>query len=296
MTIRDILKKNSLARSVYFRVLFLNNVTKSLFSRFNILISQPLERNLLRSMRQEVRSLYQEKINLTNPTRYYIGKNVLGYPTMSFLLKDGLSVGWESGRITQGGFELVIMQLSVDREVNFPKLFQRYRPEVIVDFGTASGGTAVFFHTLVSNYSTPKILSVDISNQDYLASAQFHKHNRTEEKINFVFGKSSLECFEEVGNFLKKRVGNQKVMLSFDDNHSYEHTYNELNIFSPLLRSGDVILMQDTWNQDLFGHEVSPMLAVHRFLKENKDFKLDTDFNKSLQLPCNFIYGVIIKL
>lgn len=296
MNIRDILKKNPLARSVYFRVLFLKNLTKSLLSRFIILISKPLERNLLHSMRREVRSLYPEKINLTNPTRYYIGKNVLGYPAMSFLLKDGSPVGWESGRLIQGSSELVIMQLSVDREVNFPKLFQKYKPEVIVDFGTASGGTAVFFHNLVSSCSAPKILSVDISNQDYLASAEFHKQNRTDEKVQFVFGKSSLECFGEAKDFLKKRTSGQKVMLSFDDNHSYEHTYRELNLFSPLLRSGDVILMQDTWNQDLFGHEVSPMLAVHRFLKENAGFRLDTDFNKSLQLPCNFIYGVIVKL
>lgn len=296
MTIRDIFKRNQFIRGAYFRVIFCVNFTKSLFSRIYIAVARPRERALLKEMRTKVRSLFPCNLNLTNPTRYYIGKNILGYPTMSFLLKDGQPVGWETGRIVKGKSELVIMQLSVDREINFPRLFNTYRPDTVVDFGTASGGTAVFFHDLMSKYTNPKILSIDISDKDYMASSDFHKQNQTNQKAQFVFGKSSLECFDEVMEFLKHRKAGQKVMLSFDDNHSYEHTYGELRTFAPLLQTGDVILMQDTWNQDLFSHEVSPMLAVHRFLSENSTFKLDTDFNKSLVLPCNFIYGVMVKL
>lgn len=295
MSFRSILKENVLARGLYFKFLYLKNLFNSAYDKWYIAVFHKQEFELLKELREIVRGLFPQKLNLANPNRYYIGKNVLGYPTMSFLEKDGIPVGWEKGRIEKEGSELMIMQLSVDREINFPHLFDTYKPDMLVDFGTASGGTAVFFYDLASKYTQPKILSIDISGADFNASREFHQKNKSEEKMSFLFGKSSLDCLEEVKNFLAQRQPGQKVMLSFDDNHEYMHTYKELNMFAPLLQSGDVVLMQDTWNQDLFGHEVSPMLAVHRFLKENPSFALDTAVNKSLTLPCNFIYGVFFK-
>ena len=268
---------------------------KDFFAKSILSYSHPFEAGLVKEMSVEVRKLYPLTLNLTNPERYFQGKNVLGYPTMSFLQKDGKKVGWEGSTIVCEDLVLPFMQLSIDKEINFPNLFSVYKPNVIVDFGTASGGTAVFFSRLASAYSTPKVLSIDISDQDFNAASDFHTKNKSHEKVEFLFGKSSLDCLPEVRSFLDRRVPGDRVLLSFDDLHTYEHTNRELELFSPFLQSGDIILMQDTWNQGLYEHEVSPMLSVHRFLKEHKDFELDYDVCSSLTLPCNFIYGVIRK-
>ncbi len=295
MTLREILKKNDFVRKSYYFLILLKNYFFSLIHKIRLFLYFPKESAMLKDLRIEIRKIFPLNLNLKNHTRFFQGKNILGYPTMSFLIKDGKKVGWEEGKMIIDGAEMHILQLSVDREINFPTLFKKHRPEVVVDFGTASGGTAVFFYNLVEEYSKPRILSIDITDKDFQSANEFHKKNHTLEKVKFLFNKSSLDCFEEVKNFLQEGSKEARILLSFDDHHTYEHTFHELQLYSSLLKSGDIILMQDTWNQDLYGHETSPLLSVYRFLKENPDFRLDEDFNKNLVLPCNFIYGVLIK-
>lgn len=289
------LKNNSIIRNSYYHALLYRNAVKSWFDRMSLKRNHPVEYGMLKEMRAEARKIFPLDLKLENHFKYYNGKNLLGYPAMGYLMKDGKNIGWEEGRVTAGDTSVQLMQLSVDREVNFPNLFKKYRPEVILDFGTASGGTIAFYHNLASEYCNPKILSIDITDADYNLAKDFHEKNKTAEKAKLILGKSTLDCFDEVKEFLKQRQPGQRVLLSLDDDHEFDHTYKELEMYAPLLEKGDVILMQDTWNQDLYGQEVSPMLSVYKFLKNHSDFELDADFNRSLELPCNFIYGVIVK-
>lgn len=165
----------------------------------------------------------------------------------------------------------------------------------MVDFGTASGGSSVFYYDIIKEYGTPSILSIDISDKDVLKSKDFHDSNKTWDNVQSLFGKSSLDCKDEVLSFISKRGNGQRILLSFDDNHSYEHTYKELCLYAPMLKTGDVILMQDTWDQGLYGHETSPMLAVEKFINKNSDWAVADDYLRKVELPCNFIYGVIVK-
>ena len=292
MSLRSSAKKFPVVKKAYFSWLLVRNYIKSSFA--NLALNRR-EADLLSALRKEVKNFYRTDLNLTNPGQFFSGKNIIGYPALSSVLKDGQAIGWGKNSIKAGPESLPLLQVETDEETNFPELFEKFKPKFIVDFGTASGGTAVYFHQLAGKYTTPRILSVDITDKDFAAADKFHQAYKTKEKVSFLFNKSSLDCFEEVKQFLSARQPGEKTLLSFDDHHSYEHTYQELKIYSPLLQSGDVIVMQDTWDQGLYGHETSPMLAVFRFLKEDQNFALDQDYLKSAVLPCNFIHGVIVK-
>lgn len=277
--------------------LFLRFFT-SLKNRIELSLFRRDDKKLLKEMYPKVRSFYNLNLNLKNTggfPGYYHGRNILGYTGMSFLEKDGENVGMSEGKIQSGNFYLPIVQLKTDLEVNFKKIFEQLRPKYVVDFGTNCGGSAVYFYKLIEEYSEPKVLTIDITNQAFNQYENFHNDFKTKDKIQTILNKSTLDCVAEVKEFLKDRKEGERVLFSYDDDHSYEHTYKELLSYAPLLLKGDYILMQDTWNQGLFTHETSPMLSIFKYLKEHNDFALDEEFCRQMVLPCNFIYGLIYK-
>lgn len=295
MHLRTYLKENKAIRQAYFKFVALRNYIRSRANIFRLMVFHGREWRLLISMKSALKDFYPTRINLRNTEQYYCGVNILGYPALASVEKEGKNIGWAQSKLVKNHAELPLLQVVTDVELNFPLLFERYRPEYIVDCGTASGGTAVFFYDLVARYAPPHVLSIDISSHDMDAHAAFHEINESKQKIDFILDKSSLACLDEVQAFLKARPVGVKTLFSFDDNHTYEHTYAELNAYAPLLQPGDVILMQDTWDQGLYSHELSPLAAVFRFLAEHKEFSLDTELLHALTMPCNFIHGVIVR-
>ena len=292
---REKLKKIILVKKVYREFLLVKNLVISLGKRLFMFLFNRQDYLLLSSLKCKVNKIHDDKLNLTNVEQVHIGKNIIGYPALSYILKDGKPIGWSQSNLEKNGKSLPFLQVNTDVDENIPAIFSELKPEIVVDFGTASGGSAVFFYDLIKKYAEPAIFSIDISDKDVLSSKDFHDNNHTWDKIKFCFGKSSLDCKEEVSSFIGKRTDTQRVLLSFDDNHTYEHTFSELSLYAPMLKTGDIILMQDTWDQSLYGHETSPMLAVEKFISQNDNWEIATDFLKKVKLPCNFIYGVIIK-
>lgn len=295
---RDILRSFKILRYLYQLLMLVKRLLKSVIKKFRIFFLQRKEHSLLGELKQKLRALYPTNLNIKNTGEfpyYYFGRNFLGYPGMSFLEKDGENVGMSEGELKSGEQSLSIIQLKTDLEINFKNLFKKFQPRWVVDFGTNAGGSAVYFYGLMREYTDPKELTIDITDEPFNQYLNFHKAFKTQEKIQTILNKSTLETKAEVEKFLANRQPGERALFSFDDLHTYEHTFAELELYAPLLKSGDVILMQDTWNQGLIGHETSPMLSVFRFLKENPDWSLDEDFCKTMVLPCNFIYGVMVK-
>ncbi len=296
-SLRDSLKKIPGAISLYYVGVYGFNVVNSWYTKLFITIFMRKEASLLKDLPKKVVAVHsKQELNLSNKKQYYVGKNILGYPALSYIEKNGKMIGWSDKVLERNGETLPFLQVTPDIEINIPLIFETLKPDFVIDFGTASGGSAVYYYELISKYTTPHILTIDITDADVVRGKAFHDKNKSFEKISFLTGKSGLDRVSEVQAFLANRTDEQKVLFSFDDDHSYQHTYNELTTFAPLLKTGDVILMQDTWDQGLYNHETSPMLAVERFLQENNDFLLDIDLLSKLELPSNFIYGVLVKI
>lgn len=289
--IRRLLKNYKLFRKIYIYFLYVQHYLIYIYEKSLI---PDRDKKLLEQLRKEVRAFYPLGLNLTAREYFHAGTNILGYPDMWHIEKDGKNIGAGEGKLIRNGLELKFLQCLTDIEFNFAKVTEAFQPTIVIDFGTGYGGSAIFYYECLSKYCEPKILSIDSSPDDLNSAQAFHERYKTKEKIKFI-NKHSLECLKDVKDFITEHRGDGRAMLVFDDNHSYQHTYNELKLFAPILNKGDVLWMQDTWTQDEFKFSTSPLLSVYRFLKENPDFTMDYNLLKQMQLPFNFMHGILIK-
>lgn len=291
MKIRKLLKRYKTIQRTRTYILYFRNHIKSYLDRRRI---SKKDKKIIDKIRTEVRSFYPTNLNLT--TEYFHdGRNILGYPDIFFIKKDGEYIGVDKRVLSRNGLDIFIEQCKTDVEFNFPKIIDTYRPEVIIEFGTAYGATSVLFYELASKYCQPKILSIDVDSKNFDNSRDFHVDYRTKEKISFLIG-NSLECISKVKDFISANRKNGKVMLVFDDNHSHEHTLKELISYGPILNKGDVIWMMDTWIQDELIFATSPLLSVFKFINTNPGYILDYDLLKKMVLPFNFPHGILLKI
>ena len=141
------------------------------------------------------------------------------------------------------------------------------KPDVIIECGTAKGGSALFLASMCDLVKNGKVITIDIKNIKGLP-----QHRR----IKYLIGSStSKEIIEKIKSLIRK---NDKVMVVLDSNHTKPHVLNELRLYNKLVTKGNYLIVEDT---QLNGHPVmtqfgpGPMEAVESFLKGNKDFIVD---------------------
>jgi cephalosporin hydroxylase len=113
-------------------------------------------------------------------------------------------------------------------------------------------------------------------------------------RIHLLEGSSTdVTIFEKVKSLIKPNI---KIMLILDSNHTHEHVYNELNLYSPLVSPGQYIIVEDTLVEHIphqthrqrpWGHGNNPYTAVKQFLLENKNFSNDNKYNKTCLISCS---------
>jgi len=156
----------------------------------------------------------------------------------------------------------------------YQEIVWEVRPDVIVETGTAYGGTSLFLAHLCDLIGHGKIITIDIET----------KGNRPHHgRIEYLHGSSTSE---EIRNQIKRRLpSNAKVIVILDSDHSKEHVLRELMIYSEFVSTGSYIIVEDT---NLNGHPVAghhgpgPMEAVSEFLKQNRTFRIDRSREKFL--------------
>ena len=242
--------------------------------------------------------IYDLTERLTNPLEPYEGHNFLGYPAGGGIQKDGMQIGWFYGNHVRLGEEdqIFAFQTSTDLETNFPLVFDKYQPEVVFDFGSAYGASALLFRQLMLSYCQASlVVSVDIQDLFQGPYGPLHVKHDTSSVIEFLVGDVLSDDIFSVVQRTCAQNQHRRILMSFDDDHSADHVYRELVMYSPLLKSGDVIMVQDTWDQSLNVHMFSPLLAVLRLIAEHPEFYIDTDLLRNVTLPCSFVHGVLVR-
>jgi cephalosporin hydroxylase len=149
----------------------------------------------------------------------------------------------------------------------YQELLHELRPDLIVETGTAFGGSALYLASICDLLDHGSVVTVDIIEQE----------GRPEHpRLEYVTGSSiAPEIVEEV----RRRVEpGGTTMVVLDSNHKRDHVLEELQLYSPLVTPGSYIVVEDTI---LNGHPVSPefgpgpMEAVDAFLAENDEFEVD---------------------
>jgi cephalosporin hydroxylase len=156
---------------------------------------------------------------------------------------------------------------------NYQEIFTERRIEWVVETGTCHGGSALFFADLLELAGARgKVITIDVSH----AALQLRAHPR----IEFVLASSaSEETAARVGRLIPAQRG--PLFMILDSDHSKAHVLRELELLSPLLRSGDYLVVEDTC---VNGHPVrpefgpGPMEALEEFLRQHPaQFVLDKE-------------------
>jgi cephalosporin hydroxylase len=174
------------------------------------------------------------------------------------------------------------------------EIISELKPDVIIETGTAKGGTALFYATVLDQLGKGKVITVDIEDHDPKVR-QFDVWN---ERVHFIKGSStSREVFDRI----QAQVNNgARVLVTLDSEHTKEHVLRELQLYSELVSLNSYLIVQDT---HLNGHPVpwprlektgGPMEALREFLKTSDNFAIDRSREKHLvtQNPSGFLKRV----
>lgn len=141
-----------------------------------------------------------------------------------------------------------------------------YRPDLIIETGTAFGGSSLYLASICNLIGDGLVLTVDINECQAYKKIQ---HPR----VTHLVGSSTDPV---VVSRIKNKVATcERVMVLLDSDHKYEHVLEELHIYQDFVPIGGYLVVEDT---NINGHPAypdfgpGPMEALNEFLKTNDSF------------------------
>lgn len=148
----------------------------------------------------------------------------------------------------------------------YSEILHEIKPDVLIETGTADGGSALFLAHVCDSVGKGKIITIDTVKKIR------PKHRR----IKYLTGSSvSDEIVKKVKSLIRDK---DKVVVILDSDHGKNHVLKELEIYNKFVTKGSYLIVEDT---NLNGHPVfpgfgpGPMEAIDEFLSSNKDFSID---------------------
>ena len=148
----------------------------------------------------------------------------------------------------------------------YQEIVTETKPEVVIECGTAFGGSSLFFASLFDLLGRGEVITVDIE-----ARPGQPLHPR----ISRIVGSSTDVA---VVNDIRRRVGDRRAMVILDSDHREPHVSGELQAYRRLVSPGCYLVVEDT---NVNGHPVlpdhgpGPMEAVEAFLPTAPEFEVD---------------------
>jgi len=140
----------------------------------------------------------------------------------------------------------------------YQEILTEQRPDVIVETGTADGGSALFLASVCDLLGCGRVVTIDLE------------------------GRSSVD--PEVLREVRRGIGRRdRVMVILDSDHSRDHVLAELRTYSSLVTPGQYLVVEDT---NVNGHPLvpdfgpGPAEAVAEWLTGREDFETDRSREK----------------
>ena len=194
-------------------------------------------------------------------------KTVASFHNLYFKLlekKSGLQISWLGHQTGKIPFDLWLYQ----------ELIYKERPDVIIETGTHFGGSGVFLATICALIGKGQVISIDLYPKENLPKC---------DRLTYLSGSSiSNEIISKVDKITEDK---EKILVILDSNHTKDHVYQELILYSKYIKKGNLLIVEDTF---LNGHPShndygpGPTEAINLFLKENDEFKIDRSLEKFL--------------
>jgi len=119
-------------------------------------------------------------------------------------------------------------------------ILDKVKPKVILEIGTARGGTLFLFSNIADEEAT--LISVDLY-QTIEKRILFRYIKKGKQKIFLIQGDShKIETLRKIEGILK---GRNVDFLFIDGDHSYEGVKKDFEMYSPLVRKGGIIAFHD---------------------------------------------------
>lgn len=193
---------------------------------------------------------------------------------------------WLGIPIIQFPEDIVIMQ----------ELIWKIKPDVIIETGVAHGGTAIFYASMLELMGKGKVIGIDIDIRKCNEIAI--KSHFLSKRINLLQGSSvDPAILEQVRNMIKPT---DKVLVTLDSNHTYDHVMKELELYAPLVSKDSYLVVMDgatewisdipagkkAWKQD------NPLRAIKEFLKSNPEWESDPYYTRLMVTasPLGFLH------
>jgi cephalosporin hydroxylase len=155
----------------------------------------------------------------------------------------------------------------------YQEIMSEVQPDLILETGTHSGGSALFMAHILDVLGKGEIISIDISDQ---------YARPTHPRITYVRGSSADP--DLLAGIMQGR-GEERRMVILDSDHSKAHVEKEMRLFAPLVSVGSYLIVEDT---NINGHPAYPSFgpgpyeAVQDFIRSNSDFVIDEEREKFL--------------
>jgi cephalosporin hydroxylase len=155
----------------------------------------------------------------------------------------------------------------------YQEILHELHPDVIVETGTFSGGSAYYMASLFDILGKGRIITVDLEPQPNLP---------VHPRITYISGMSSTapEAVSKVKSMIRP---GQSVMVILDSDHSRNHVLDELRIYGPLVTADQYLIVEDT---NVNGHPALPTFgpgpteALDAYLLEDGNFEIDAGREK----------------
>ena len=203
----------------------------------------------------------------------------LQFIAQGFRLGYGHNWTWLDMPIIQMPEDVVLVQ----------EIIWKTKPDLIIETGVAWGGSIVLYASLLELIGNGQVIGIEqvLPEQNIAAIMNYKFSNR----IKLFAGSSTdLTIFAEVNKLIQP---NSKVMVLLDSNHTHEHVYNELQLWSGLVTPGCYLIVSDTIVEEIAEHRVrpwgvgnNPKTAMDQFLTQNNRFNKNNYYNKKTM--CSF--------
>jgi cephalosporin hydroxylase len=152
----------------------------------------------------------------------------------------------------------------------YQEIIVETQPDVIVETGTAAGGSALFLASVCDLVGSGRVLTIDITE---LPDRPQH------ERIQYFNGSSTDPGIVEAVR--AKIPSDGRVMAVLDSDHHEAHVLRELQTYAPLVTSGNYVIVEDS-NLGLVRPDFGPgpMEAINQFLSETDAFEVDREREK----------------
>jgi len=172
------------------------------------------------------------------------------------------------------------------------EIIWKVKPDLIIETGVARGGSVIFNASILNLLGKGEVIGIDIDIRTRNRKA-IEKHPLYD-KITLIEGSAISK--KTINQVYKIAQNKKKILVFLDSHHTHNHVLKELELYSPLIKKGSYVVVFDTLVEDypknFFKNRSwnvgnNPKTAVHEFLKRNKRFRIDKDFENKIVITSN---------